>query len=583
MDNNVKIILGDGNVLDAVGISYIHIDASNKDYIFYSLNELANGNMDKIYIAEASQNGTTPGPISDEEWDNIKKIMLNISHNEAVAGISYKPLIGLNFNVGEAKKLAIKGDKKQAFIDAQNKAVAPTVSVDEPAFVSEQAANGNPFFASDVNAEGKQVIAQPETVVPSAFAMNPPVEQEIPVESLDNETSQPIVQTIIQPAVAPQTEQVITPVIEQPAIEQPVIEQPAVDQLIQNVLEDAPAITPPQLIENSMNDVLDVAPSTVVSEPTTTETRNTINNIDELKQAIVDVQNAINKMNEYIASVENKSNTVVVSTTQVQTISTGQGPVATESMNIAEQPEIKTDNLGEESILSDTQPGFVGTPVMQENEMLINTGIETNEILNTSVINTLNEDVSVSVTPTVIEPTVDSTVAINEEPAIVIDNQAQDTPTINLNAAHVVSTPNSAIDINSSTVEVAIPAAPAIDINTPQIPISPIEANGIPTVSPVQTIEPVQTITPILSQAVTQTVLEPVQPVQELIPQPDQQTSVQTVPEIGAVQQVPIVDLSSINTDVTLPTDMVANPNPNPPQEGILGPATLDAQTDITA
>lgn len=564
MDNNVKIILGDGNVLDAVGISYIHIDASNKDYIFYSLNELANGNMDKIYIAEASQNGITPGPISDEEWDNIKKIMLNISHNEAVAGISYKPLIGLNFNVGEAKKLAIKGDKKQAFIDAQNKAVAPTVTVDEPAFVSEQAANGNPFFASDVNAEGNQVTAQPETVVPSAFTMNPPVEQEIPVESLDNETSQPIVQTIIQPVVTPQAEQVITPVIEQPAIEQPVIEQPAVEQFIQNVLEDEPAITPPQSIENSMNDVLDVAPSTVVSEPTITETGKTINNIDELKQAIVDVQNAINKMNEYIASVENKSNTVVISTTQVQTISTGQGPVATESMNIAEQPEIKTDNLGEESILSDTQPGFAGTPVVQENEMLINTGIETNEILNTSVINTLNEDVSVSVTPTVIEPTVDSTAAINEEPAIAIDNQAQVTPTINLNAAQVVSTPNSAIDINSSTVEVAIPAAPAIDINAPQIPISPIEANGIPTVSPVQTIEPVQ-------------------PVQELIPQPEQQTLVQTVPEIGAVQQVPIVDLSSINTDVTLPTDMVANPNPNPPQEGILGPATLDAQTDITA
>ena len=244
--------------------------------------------MDKIYIAEASQNGTTPGPISDEEWDNIKKIMLNISHNEAVAGISYKPLIGLNFNVGEAKKLAIKGDKKQAFIDAQNKAVAPTVSVDEPAFVSEQAANGNPFFASDVNAEGNQVTAQPETVVPSAFAMNPPVEQEIPVESLDNETSQPIVQTIIQPAVTPQAEQVITPVIEQTAIEQPVIEQPAVEPFIQNVLEDAPAITPPQSIENSMNDVLEVAPSTVVSEPTITETGNTINNIDELKQAATD-------------------------------------------------------------------------------------------------------------------------------------------------------------------------------------------------------------------------------------------------------------------------------------------------------
>ena len=87
MDTNVKIVLNDGNTLDAVGISFIHVDASNKDYIFYSLNELANGNMDKIYITEASQNGTSPGPLSDDEWNNIKQIMLNISHNEPVSGI----------------------------------------------------------------------------------------------------------------------------------------------------------------------------------------------------------------------------------------------------------------------------------------------------------------------------------------------------------------------------------------------------------------------------------------------------------------------------------------------------------------
>ncbi len=197
MDTNIKIVLSDGNVLDAVGISYIHVDAFNKDYIFYSLNELANGNMDKIYIAEANTNGTTPGPLSDDEWNSIKQIMLNISHNEPVSGISYKPLNGLNFNIGEAKKLAIKGDKKQAFIDAQNKAVAPTTAIDEPAFVSDQAANGSPFFDTSVQANETPQVQ--ETVVPSAFAMQPPIEQEIPVESLESNTSTQIdIHSLIQ-------------------------------------------------------------------------------------------------------------------------------------------------------------------------------------------------------------------------------------------------------------------------------------------------------------------------------------------------------------------------------------------------
>ena len=37
-----------------------------------------------------------------------------------------------------------------------------------------------------------------------------------------------------------------------------------------------------------------------------------------------------------------------------------------------------------------------------------------------------------------------------------------------------------------------------------------------------------------------------------------------------------ILDLSAINTNVTLPTDMTSNPNPGTISEGVLGPATLD-------
>jgi hypothetical protein len=75
---------------------------------------------------------------------------------------------------------------------------------------------------------------------------------------------------------------------------------------------------------------------------------------------------------------------------------------------------------------------------------------------------------------------------------------------------------------------------------------------------------------------------EVAQPVQQV--QPVAQ-NVQSVPEINVapVQQVPTLDLSAINTNVTLPTDMTANPTPNNGQQGVFGPASLDAQSDMAA
>lgn len=555
MDTNIKIVLSDGNVLDAVGISYIHVDAFNKDYIFYSLNELANGNMDKIYIAEANTNGTTPGPLSDDEWNSIKQIMLNISHNEPVSGISYKPLNGLNFNIGEAKKLAIKGDKKQAFIDAQNKAVAPTTAIDEPAFVSDQAANGSPFFDTSVQANETPQVQ--ETVVPSAFAMQPPIEQEIPVESLESNTSTQIDSSVQQPVepVGIQTEI-------QPAVQTPIVE-----------------------VKNAINDA--VVPSAIDSTPTIEENTNLNNavsnsSIEELEAAIIDLQNGINKINSYIQTLKNK-NTVVVNTTQVQTVSTGQTPVATEVMNIANQPEIVTDTLVEESNLTPVAPDAIATPiaptvpeaviepVVPTNDSVISTidtSIDTNTsgMLDTSV----NTNVDESVVPTAISPTVGNT-AEEGEPAFTIDQTNIVQPQTLVLDGTAIPTPNSAEDINSTSVEMNIPAAPVISDNAPQIPISPLEQSGIPVAPPIAA-------APVQSNVVVQTPTN-VQPAAATVAAEQNVQSVQEIP-VAPVQQVPIVDLSSINTQVTLPTDMTSNPAPNNGQQGVFGPASLDAESE---
>jgi hypothetical protein len=555
MDTNIKIVLSDGNVLDAVGISYIHVDAFNKDYIFYSLNELANGNMDKIYIAEANTNGTTPGPLSDDEWNSIKQIMLNISHNEPVSGISYKPLNGLNFNIGEAKKLAIKGDKKQAFIDAQNKAVAPTTAIDEPAFVSDQAANGSPFFDTSVQANETPQVQ--ETVVPSAFAMQPPIEQEIPVESLESDTSAQIDTSVQQP---------VEPVVIQPEI------QPAVQ-------------TPTAEVKNAINDA--VVPSAIDSIPAieeNTSLNNVVSNssIEELEAAIIDLQNGINKINSYIQTLKNK-NTVVVNTTQVQTVSTGQTPVATEVMNIANQPEIVTDTLVEESNLTPVAPDTIATPIAPtipeaviepvvptNNSVIsaIDTSIDTSAsgMLDTSV----NTNVDESVVPTTISPTVGNTVE-EGEPAFTIDQTNIVQPQTLVLDGTAIPTPNSAEDINSTSVEMNIPAAPVISDNAPQIPISPLEQSGIP-------VAPTIAAAPVQSNVVVQTPTN-VQPAAAPAAAEQNVQSVQEIP-VAPVQQVPIVDLSSINTQVTLPTDMTSNPAPNNGQQGVFGPASLDAESE---
>ena len=619
MDNNVKIVLGNGDVLDAVGISYIHNEATNKDYIFYSLNELANGNMDKIYIAEASQNGTTPGPISDDEWANIKQIMLTISHSEPVNGITYKPLVGMTINVGDAKKLAIKGDKKQAFIDAQNKAIAPDTEIDEPAFVSDQAANGSPFFASDVSADGKTETKEvPEEKVQSAFAMEPPVQQDVQMESLDDTPAESPSQQIIQPNQVVETidTSVAAPQSEQPA---PVQEAPVqVVETVQAVVPEQQVVETVQAVVPEQNVVQTVTPEqTVVNQvdgpaipvvenvPSDNPT-NTNVNVEELKQAVIEAQAAIDRINNYLNAINatpvNTVKTVVVDTVQTQTVSTGTSPVSTETMVVADQPELKTDELVDETPLVNpadvivptemvipedpaqvaaqpVQPEVITQPVetiqavVPAQEVVQPTMLDTSVPVQDNIINTaVPTDIDSSVVPIQIEP-LESTTTVNEEPAFSVDDSLETTQTLDLTDATVPqSTPNSAVDINNSSVMVNVPEAPVVENIAPVIPIAPTEATGIPTADIIPTVALVAPAAPAAPEPVS-SIIPPQSNIEEV------QQEVQGVPEISVapVQQVPTLDLSAINTNVTLPTDMTSNPNPGANPGGVLGPATLDA------
>ena len=59
MNDNVQILNKNGDMMSVEGIAHIHIPASNKKYLFYTLNEKVDNDLTKIYIAEEKEDGTS--------------------------------------------------------------------------------------------------------------------------------------------------------------------------------------------------------------------------------------------------------------------------------------------------------------------------------------------------------------------------------------------------------------------------------------------------------------------------------------------------------------------------------------------
>lgn len=80
------VVLDDsGNEKEAEILSAFSIKKYNKDYILYTLNEVDENDMVKIYASELIEkdNMYSLGPIeSDEEWAAVKQVMKDIAKNE---------------------------------------------------------------------------------------------------------------------------------------------------------------------------------------------------------------------------------------------------------------------------------------------------------------------------------------------------------------------------------------------------------------------------------------------------------------------------------------------------------------------
>lgn len=93
MDTSIELKRANGEVLKAELISFFEYVPTGKKYVFYTLNEIIENDLVKMYVSEVGVEGALSEQMTDEEWNNIKSIMKSIltdSMNENVKYLAWE-------------------------------------------------------------------------------------------------------------------------------------------------------------------------------------------------------------------------------------------------------------------------------------------------------------------------------------------------------------------------------------------------------------------------------------------------------------------------------------------------------------
>ena len=346
MNTKISIIDSNGNQIIADGVSYIVLSGEEyrHEYLFYTLNEIVNGDLTKIYVAKVNEENNN---IDDFEWDNVKKAMLAIVHQEDIVGLSYEKMVdetgaSKTFKVDFPRKIALKMDKLVGLKDEYKLALSnPDNTSDAPAV------SGTQFFdKTDEKKNEPQVVTvqnafdgsmAPEAVAPSAPAPVP--------ATIQTPTAAPVVSTPVAPAPVETPAVVSTPVAQTPAPAVPevvipsVAPAPAVNNDVAkqevtvtvtptaSVAPEMKNITPspipnvldglPQVKSHSNDDSFAIPTSQVSEEDIDTVIFDQIiEELNQIKSQNAQIQESINRLTNDVNNISNKD--VVGTPTQVQ-------------------------------------------------------------------------------------------------------------------------------------------------------------------------------------------------------------------------------------------------------------------------
>jgi len=255
MLENIQITNKNGDAMMVEPICYLQVISTGKKYLLYTLNEKVDNDLTKIYVANVDDSGNAQS-IEQSEWDNLRKAMSKMSKKEKVDDVEYLDMRGVNFVVGDAKKLGIPILLKQVFKDeAAARSIANVQESQSSGMFIDPSLVAEPVKENVVDTSAQSIFANP---------LKPTIDSNTAVEQ------SPVVNTI--PNVQQLPANNATPVIEQPAI--PV----STTQTIPNtlvaqtppVVEEYAIPVTPNVIDNALS-VENQISQNMASAPTSTE------------------------------------------------------------------------------------------------------------------------------------------------------------------------------------------------------------------------------------------------------------------------------------------------------------------------
>ena len=497
MNTKISIIDSNGNQIIADGVSYIVLSGEEyrHEYLFYTLNEIVNGDLTKIYVAKVNEDNNN---IDDFEWDNVKKAMLAIVHQEEIVGLSYEKMVdetgaSKTFKVDFPRKIALKMDKLVGLKDEYRLALSnPDSASNAPAV------GGTQFFdKTEEKSNAPEVVTvqnafdgsiAPQGVVPSA-----PVQPTVaPAPAVAPQVTQ-------APAAPAPVEQVVTPVVETPAVaptpvvevpQAPVAPAPVEVQTTQNnevVKQDVtvtvaptPSVAPemknitpfpipnvldglPQ-VKSHTNDDSFAIPTRQVSEEDidTVIFDQIIEELNQIKSQNAQIQESINRLTNDVNNISNKE--VVETSTPIQN---NDNMINTNMSNTSEDV----------SAVEFSENGSIVVPDYNQIQTSANQAVKT---LTTNVLTDPIEPVNNQI---IEQPTSTEFIEPLVTPVEPVGNTIISGPATN----EIINTaPPSVIDTSVPTPEVVSPVSPVPEVVTAP-PVAPAPVEQVVTPAPVET------------------------------------------------------------------------------------------------
>lgn len=90
MKMNIEFKKANGEIFTAELVSYFELVNTGKRYVFYTLNEVVENGLVKMYVSEVSSDGSSLAQqMNDEDWANLKSIMKSMLKGNQNPNIKY--------------------------------------------------------------------------------------------------------------------------------------------------------------------------------------------------------------------------------------------------------------------------------------------------------------------------------------------------------------------------------------------------------------------------------------------------------------------------------------------------------------